>query len=132
VGQFYKRHPLADLSGQETSDLYIPQHSYEARLLEEREAELVKLLVALGATKIRITSNIEEQNSDKINAGLNVDAIVGGGGAAYKGSKQGKARTLDTREFTLSRKQWGRHKIGKRELSLASVRASLESGSFRT
>jgi len=55
VGQIYKRHPLGNLNNSKKINMYIPADKYDALLLEERESELIKMLVDLGAVKISIT-----------------------------------------------------------------------------
>ena len=56
VGQTYIEHPLSGLAGRK-KNVYIPYDKYDSILLEEREAELIRLLVTLGATRILITKN---------------------------------------------------------------------------
>ncbi|MCO8160960.1 hypothetical protein NJC38_02185 [Pseudomonas sp. 21LCFQ010] len=107
VGKAYRRHPLADYPNTETGDLYIPSDSYDAILLEERESELLKLLVDLGATKITITKRTSNNQHNSTAAGLKVDAgIAGGGGLSGAYDSQQNTNSLDVREFSLSGKRW--------------------------
>jgi hypothetical protein len=107
VGKTYRKHPLTDFSNPDSGNLYIPSDSYDAILLEERESELIKLLVHLGATKVTITKKTTDSAHDSVSAGAAVQAgPLGGGNASYKASSQRDAESLDTREFTLTGRAW--------------------------
>ena len=58
--KLYRIHPLKD---KENKSRYIPSEMFDSLLYEERESELIKLLVDLGATKIVIkeTSNVNAE-----------------------------------------------------------------------
>ncbi|MCQ9426696.1 hypothetical protein NRB16_24555 [Pseudomonas sp. LJDD11] len=106
VGKAYRRHPLSDLNA-ESGNLYIPSDSYDSILLEERESELLKLLVELGATKITITKKTATTQRNAVHAGIEVQAgPVGGGGISGTSSSQRDVNALDTREFSLTGKPW--------------------------
>lgn len=106
VGKAYRRHPLSDLNA-ESGNLYIPGDSYDSILLEERESELLKLLVELGATKITITKKTGSTQRSIIQAGIDIQAgPVGGGGVSSAVSSQREMSALDTREFLLTGKAW--------------------------
>ncbi|KPA98234.1 hypothetical protein [Pseudomonas asplenii] len=107
VGKAYRKHPLMEYPNSESSNLYIPSDSYDSILLEERESELIKLLVALGATKITITKKTSNKHNEETSGGLTVTAgVAGGGGAEFSVSNEKLNDGLDTREFTLSGKKW--------------------------
>lgn len=107
VGKTYRKHPLTDFSNPDSGNLYIPSDSYDAILLEERESELIKLLVHLGATKVTITKKTSDRVHDSVSAGAGVQAgPLGGGNASYKASSERDAGSLDTREFTLTGRPW--------------------------
>lgn len=61
VGQLYQLHPLADFDPSK-SKFYIPEDEFEDYVMEEKQSELIRLLVQLGATKIEITEDNEENN----------------------------------------------------------------------
>lgn len=116
VGKAYRKHPLTDYPNPENGNLYIPSDSYDAILLEERESELIKLLVHLGATKITITKKTSENSSQAINGGASVQAgPVAGGGVSYSSSSDRETNNLDTREFSLSGRAWGADSKVERE-----------------
>jgi hypothetical protein len=105
-GKAYRRHPLArnKVSGKEK--LFIPAEQYDEILLEEREAELLKLLVELGATKIVIS---KQQSSSSFRK---VEASAGGGAAqlnevnvAINDQSKSTDHALDAREFELQGKE---------------------------
>lgn len=72
VGQAYIQHPLSTLAGEKKKNIYIPYEKYDSLLFEEREAELIKLLVTLGATKISTT----KKRSSKLKSSLGVSGSV--------------------------------------------------------
>ena len=100
VGKDYRRHPLAE------ADLYIPNDSYDAILLEERESELIKLLVHLGATKITITKKAADKTQREMQAKLAVQARVAGAELGASSNSDSETNVLDTREFSLSGRSW--------------------------
>lgn len=107
VGKAYRRHPLSDYSSPENGNLYIPSDSYDAILLEERESELIKLLVNLGATNISITKKASDTTRKIANAGASVQVgLAGGGDISYTGKSERDTDTLDTREFSLRGRPW--------------------------
>lgn len=107
VGKAYRRHPLSEHSTPDNGNLYIPSDSYDAILLEERESELIKLLVHLGATKISITKKASDKTRSTVTAEASVQVgPMGGGDVSYTGKTERGADTLDTREFVLSGKPW--------------------------
>lgn len=93
-GTYYKEHPL-------TKEIMIPLEQYDSILLAERETELIKLLVELGATQIviedisqktkeaSVASNLELKGAASIETNL--------GAQASSGSKY--ARTIELRGF---------------------------------
>jgi hypothetical protein len=107
VGQVYKQHPLADVPAAGKADIYIPSDKYDELLLQEREAELLKLLVHLGATRVVISKKHSASSSQKI------DGSISGGSKNIGEAKIGassEATTgivdLDTREFELDGREW--------------------------
>ncbi|CAI8879092.1 DUF3395 domain-containing protein [Pseudomonas brassicacearum] len=107
VGKAYRRHPLTDYPNPDNGNLYIPSDSYDAILLEERESELIKLLVHLGATKITITKKASDKTRNGVTAGLSAQAgSMGGGDIKFAGNAERDVNTLDTREFSLTGRPW--------------------------
>lgn len=107
VGKAYRRHPLSDYSTPDNGNLYIPSDSYDAILLEERESELIKLLVHLGATKISITKKASDKNRNAITAEASLQmGPMGGGDVSYTGKSERDTDTLNTREFSLTGRPW--------------------------
>ncbi|UST88437.1 hypothetical protein [Pseudomonas siliginis] len=107
VGKAYRKHPLNDYPNPDNGNLYIPSDSYDAILLEERESELIKLLVHLGATKISITKKASDKTRSTVTAEASVQAgPMGGGNVIYTGKTEHDTDTLDTREFSLTGRPW--------------------------
>lgn len=106
VDMLYKRHPLADVDGAGKKNVYIPHDKYDEILMAEREAELLKMLVHLGATRIAITHDVAGSQSASTRGGLS-------GGAAALGnaeinaavSKQENSSSADRRVFKLAGKK---------------------------
>lgn len=107
VGKTYRKHPLSDYSTPDNGNLYIPSDSYDAILLEERESELIKLLVHLGATKISITKKASDKNRSVVTTEASVQVgPMGGGDVSYTGKTERDTDTLNTREFSLTGRPW--------------------------
>lgn len=107
VGKAYRKHPLTDYPNPDNGSLYIPSDSYDAILLEERESELIKLLVHLGATKISITKKASDKTRSTVTAEASVQVgPMGGGDVSYTGKTERDTYTLDTREFSLTGRPW--------------------------
>ncbi len=106
VGHAYRLHPLANYPNTKKSDTYMPENDYDNILLEEREAELLKILINLGATKIEIIEKNENDNSSSIGASLTAD--VGIGEANISGTSRSglNENHTNTRTYGLVGKQW--------------------------
>lgn len=107
AGKSYRRHPLADLADGGSEHLYIPSDNYDAYVLEERESELMRLLISLGATRISITKNTSNTSSSRQKAAAAVDAgPIASGTAGYENNSEKKNGSLDTRVFSLNGRGW--------------------------
>ncbi|MCG8566915.1 MAG: hypothetical protein MI747_17725, partial [Desulfobacterales bacterium] len=109
-GKIYRLHPLAELANSNKSNVYIPEETYDDVLYAEREAELIKLLVALGATRISIRkAGMGYQQESKITSdSSSADASV----ASIKRERKNQSYTslgqytCDARTFTLEGLEW--------------------------
>ncbi|WP_194789108.1 hypothetical protein [Pseudomonas sp. UFMG81] len=107
VGKTYRKHPLTGYDSAGAGKLYIPSDSYDSILLEERESELIKLLVHLGAVKITITKKASDNTTRSVSAGVSAQAgPAAGGGLSYQGNSERTTDNLDTREFVLEGRSW--------------------------
>lgn len=107
VGKVYKRHPLAGAATHDKHNLYIPSERYDQILLAEREAELIKMLVDMGATRIQISKKSAEVARSSIDGSASTDVAGYGGVSASYSSKNDQSRNaMDSREFRLRGKQW--------------------------
>ncbi|MGP9800505.1 hypothetical protein [Rheinheimera sp. NSM] len=107
VGEAYRLHPLAKYSHSDKKDIYIPEQNFDDILFEERESELLSILVNLGAIEVEIVKHVdsltEQARAASIGAGvglageLNVDGKDGL-------SQQRNGKNL--RVFTLRGKPW--------------------------
>jgi hypothetical protein len=107
VGKVYKRHPLAGAATHDKHHLYIPSERYDQILLAEREAELIKMLVDMGATRIQISKKSSEVAHSSSDGSASADISGYGGCSASYSSKNDQTRNaMDSREFRLRGKQW--------------------------
>lgn len=107
IGKSYRRHPLADFRDTETEHLYIPSESYDTHLLEERESELIRLLVSLGATRISITKNTSSKVGNFVKVGGSIEAgSIVSAGADYGSDSKHASGASDTRVFNLKGRAW--------------------------
>lgn len=107
VDMLYKRHPLAEVSGANKENVYIPHDKYDEILMAEREAELLKLLVYLGATKITITHNVSGAGNSDVKGNIaGGAAVIGNVEAGFSTSTDEKNSSLDKRVFSLAGKKW--------------------------
>jgi len=106
VGQTYRLHPLADLKSNKKANVYIPNEQYDELILAERESELFRLLVDLGATKITISEKRDTTHSSKFTAAANGGNLVTSGGAEVSLSNQNEAELVNSREYELMGKKW--------------------------
>lgn len=107
VGKVYKRHPLAGAATYDKHNLYIPSERYDQILLAEREAELIKMLVDMGAIRIQISKKSAGAAPSSIDGSASTDvAGYGGGSASYSSKNDNSRNAMDSREFRLRGKQW--------------------------
>ncbi|WOE68328.1 hypothetical protein RY972_09900 [Aeromonas allosaccharophila] len=119
VGGTYVPHPLSSYPHSLKRDLYIPEHVFDEILFEEREAELLTLLVKLGATEVEISKNVNFSflEKNKLNIGANVNGV---GSSSLSGEKdiENENNANNTRTFLLKGKPWGdESKIDKNEFA---------------
>jgi len=98
----YRLHPLAGHADDSKNNLYIPHDNFDELLFEEREAELVKLLIKLGATRI----SIKHLNSQDHNG--SISGSLSGGNKIAEASASAGAEDIESynktwdREFILN------------------------------
>lgn len=102
---FYKQHPLASYCP-EKQNYYIPSSMYDLILFAEREAELIGILVDLGATKIRIFKSFEKSShSNNATSGkLEISAVDVA--AKFKSMNASEQESFDNRELELYGSSW--------------------------
>jgi len=116
VGVLYKRHPLSAVVPAKKENVYIPHDKYDEILMAEREAELLKLLVHLGATKIAISHNNNRRNGTNMSGEISVGSkAVGEVEGSINLKNEGSNSSLDKRVFTLTGKQWDENEKLNRE-----------------
>ncbi|MBD2665393.1 hypothetical protein B6N60_02781 [Richelia sinica FACHB-800] len=97
-GRFYRAHPL-----ESKNKKYIPIETFDSLLYAEREAELIRLLVDLGATKI----TIQEKQLGKTTSDTTANAaITGTGGVKAELKRDINELNESTRTFSLGGINW--------------------------
>lgn len=105
INKTYILHPLASHRIEEYKNLYIPYETYDEVLYDEREAELVKLLVDLGATSIRIEEIAEVVEKSSANLNCEGGTASGSGSLGIDGNKSNTQSINRIRQFTLKGKK---------------------------
>ena len=128
VDMLYKRHPLAEVAGANKENVYIPHDKYDEILMAEREAELLKLLVYLGATKITITNNMSRSGNSKVKGNIaGGSAVVGNAEVGFSNTTEDKSSSLDKRVFSLAGKKWNeRDTLDRKKFSWVDFEPSWE------
>lgn len=107
TGVLYKIHPLAKYESSDKDNVYIPEGDYSKVLLDERESELLRLLVDLGAIKISISRKSNEKKRVETNSEINLDVaslVSGEAKANYISSVNNEEQNVRT--FILRGKEW--------------------------
>ncbi|MBF7978682.1 MULTISPECIES: hypothetical protein [Rahnella] len=108
VGLFYRLHPLEKINS-DKERLYIPDDYYEELLLQEREAELLDILINLGATKIKIIKE-NNKNSNRFSHVESVMELSGTVPVTVEGGINNRLNQQDyndeVRLFELVGKKW--------------------------
>ncbi|CAJ6041913.1 Uncharacterised protein [Burkholderia pseudomallei] len=106
IGTAYRQHPLASVTSAKKAHVYIPAEQYEAILLQEREAELIRLLVHLGATKISISKKRRTSTASKRAATLTASASFASGDVTVDKTDTNTVDEDQVRIFELTGKSW--------------------------
>ena len=107
LGHTYKLHPLSKLRGSGKENTYIPLEKYDALLLEEREMEMLRLLVELGATKISISEKNTATSTFEASGEIAASAKMAASMEISAGTNSGNSLLgVNTREFELIGKPW--------------------------
>lgn len=106
VGETYRLHPLANQNSSK-QDLYLPEHIFDDVLFEERESELLSLLVNLGATNIQIEKYMDDL-FDREKKGAISGGVEGVAGAPISGNivSGSEYSEKNIRSFSLKGKPW--------------------------
>lgn len=102
IGVRYRLHPLARVRNSTRKNLYIPEESFDQTLLDERESELLKLLVELGATRVNLTERRVRAEAASFAAEVSGAGgpVVEAGAAVRHGEKKNQDH-LDSRVFEM-------------------------------
>ena len=117
--RFYIVHPLPNKNNQ-----YIPLERFDSLLYEERESELKKILVDLGATEIRI----QELSNDKIKRNVEGKAsLIGAGEANANIDRQEEKSSSADQVMMLKPKNWSSEKFNSKNYSWLAYEPDWES-----
>ncbi len=97
-GRFYRIHPL-----QSKNRKYIPLENFDSLLFAERENELIRLLVDLGATKISIQEASSGKAEGSIKSGV---SLQGAGGIQGNITGKNEQSNTESRVMLLRGKPW--------------------------
>lgn len=107
TGETYRLHPLAAYQHASKQKLYIPEHIFDDVLFEERESELLTLLVHLGATNVEIAKYVDsffdDEKSGSIGGGVKV---VANASILAKSESGRESSEKNIRVFSLKGKPW--------------------------
>lgn len=107
VGETYKLHPLAGYPQALKDNLYIPECIFDNVLFEERESELLTLLVNLGATEVEIEKYVESyiESEKSADVEIGVDHVAG---LSISGNSDTNniSNKKNVRTFSLKGKPW--------------------------
>jgi hypothetical protein len=101
----YIKHPLSEYNSAK-KNLYIPSDSLDDILLQEREAEMVRVFVTLGATKIVFHKKNKVKTSSLTKANLEAEVPFGSGQAEMKIDSEFLDIGSDKRAITLAGYEW--------------------------
>lgn len=104
-GKLYRAHPLKSKSNK-----YIPIEVFDSLLYAEREAELIRLLVDLGATKITIKEKKVGKTATEIEANAK---LTGAGGVESKIEGDINKSDESIRNLSLGGKPWSSEIVEK-------------------
>lgn len=107
--RLYRVHPL-----KKKSNRYIPVEVFDSLLYQERESELIKLLIDLGAVEI----TIKDLSSTKTKGGMSAKATASTvGGLETKAEAEREKSSSETRLIQLSQKSWDAEKFNEADYS---------------
>ena len=117
--RFYRVHPL-----KKKNNRYIPIEIFDSILYKERESELIKILVDLGAKEILIEELIDKKNLGSAQGEV---GLVGTGGANVEGKIANERSNSATQITKLNPKNWKPENFKSDEYSWLSYEPEWES-----
>lgn len=126
VNLAYIRHPLSEYN-ETKKNLYIPSDNLDDILLQEREAEMVRVFVTLGATKIEFHKESLEKKSNSVKAKLEAGIPYGTGEAEISTNSASVGIDTNKRVIKLSEREWKQDtQIDRSQFSWLSFEPSWE------
>ncbi|ARD39470.1 hypothetical protein F8538_14740 [Edwardsiella ictaluri] len=122
----YIRHPLSEYN-EEKRNLYITSDSLDDILLQERESEMIRVFVSLGATKIEFRKENSGKNSITATAKLETRLPTCAGKASVSMDTEAMGIDTDSRVIKLSGREWKQGtKIDRSQFSWLAFEPSWE------
>lgn len=107
INRAYILHPLSDFD-ENKKNIYIPSDSLDDTLLQERESEMIKLFVTLGATTIRFEKEDSGDAKKVVKGGVQLGSPEGSADIGISISSTSDNTNSDRRTIRLSGKDWSR------------------------
>lgn len=114
INQAYIKHPLSK-PGSEKENYYILSDTLDDILLQERETEMIKVFVSLGATKIEIRKEAKSRAFDQIKAKVKTTTAVASGEASLKMESDLSDTGTDVRVIRLAGREWKKGMVLEKE-----------------
>lgn len=126
INRAYILHPLSDFD-ENKKNIYIPSDSLDEVLLQERESEMIRLFVTLGATIIRFEKEGGEDLRSSLSGGIEVASPEGSAVMGASMASTSDNIKSDKRTIKLSGKEWKKDSlIDKSKFSWLSFEPSWE------
>lgn len=107
INRAYILHPLSDFD-ENKKNIYIPSDSLDDTLLQERESEMIKLFVTLGATTIRFEKEGSGDAKKVVKGGAQIGLPEGSADIGISIASTSDNLNADKRTIKLSGKDWCR------------------------
>lgn len=106
VGSTYRLHPLASTKSAIFKNSYILDSNFTETILAQKEAELVTMLIDMGATKIEIKETVLNNRDKSKNADLSGGNLMASAEASVNNKEENRNTLEKIKTIHLSGKPW--------------------------